>query len=160
MVLRKRQYKNFSEEFFRQDFNPVSANPTKWSNKLKQFVGKLPANCLRVCLIILWARYLKGKKWVRSRSQENSWVVITWSRLAGMEFCPVLPVSRLLQDLEKWYLAITCKRFHPGKVDPSFVLSGSRFAVTKFSYVIASARLSGMKKLTHQFEKNHRSTFQ
>ena len=28
--------------------NPLSANPTKWSNKLKQFVGKLQMNCLTV----------------------------------------------------------------------------------------------------------------
>ena len=27
-------------------FNPLSANCTKWSNTLKQFVGKLPTNCL------------------------------------------------------------------------------------------------------------------
>ena len=26
--------------------NPLSANPTKWSNTLKQFVGFLPTNCL------------------------------------------------------------------------------------------------------------------
>ena len=26
--------------------NPLSASFTKWSNTLKQFVGKLPANCL------------------------------------------------------------------------------------------------------------------
>ena len=31
-----------------QTINPLSANPTKWSNTLKQFVGKLPANCLSV----------------------------------------------------------------------------------------------------------------
>ena len=29
-------------------FNPLSANPTKWSNTLKQFVGKFPTNCLNV----------------------------------------------------------------------------------------------------------------
>ena len=29
-------------------FNPWSANSTKWSNTLKQFVGKLPTNCLSV----------------------------------------------------------------------------------------------------------------
>ena len=29
-------------------FNPLSANFTKWSNTLKQFVGKLPTNCLSV----------------------------------------------------------------------------------------------------------------
>ena len=28
--------------------NPLSANPTKWSNKPKQFVGNLPTNCLGV----------------------------------------------------------------------------------------------------------------
>ena len=30
------------------DLNPLSANFTKWSYKLKQFVRKLPTNCLRV----------------------------------------------------------------------------------------------------------------
>ena len=29
-------------------FNPLSANPTKWPNTLKQFVGKLSMNCLSV----------------------------------------------------------------------------------------------------------------
>ena len=29
-------------------FNPLSTNFTKWSNTLKQFVGKLPTNCLGV----------------------------------------------------------------------------------------------------------------
>ena len=28
--------------------NPLSANPTKWSNTLKQFLGNLPTNCLNV----------------------------------------------------------------------------------------------------------------
>ena len=28
------------------DLNALSANPTKWSNTLKQFVGNLPTNCL------------------------------------------------------------------------------------------------------------------
>ena len=28
--------------------NPLSASPTKWPNTLKQFVGKLPTNCLSV----------------------------------------------------------------------------------------------------------------
>ena len=30
------------------NINPLSVNPTKWSNTLKQFVGNLPANCLSV----------------------------------------------------------------------------------------------------------------
>ena len=31
-----------------KDFNPLSANFMKWSNTLKQFVCKLPTNCLSV----------------------------------------------------------------------------------------------------------------
>ena len=34
---------------FNQTFNPFSANRTKWSNTLKQFVGKLPTNIFQ-CL--------------------------------------------------------------------------------------------------------------
>ena len=33
---------------FRLKVNPFSANPTRWSNTLKQFVGKLPTNYLSV----------------------------------------------------------------------------------------------------------------
>ena len=29
-------------------FNPLRVNPTKWSNILKQLVGKLSTNCLSV----------------------------------------------------------------------------------------------------------------
>ena len=32
----------------KSDFNPLSAKFIKWSNTLKQFVGKLPTNCLSV----------------------------------------------------------------------------------------------------------------
>ena len=28
--------------------NPLGSNPTKWSNTLKQFIEKLPTNCLSV----------------------------------------------------------------------------------------------------------------
>ena len=31
-----------------KDFKPLSTSITKWSNTLKQFVGKLPTNCLSV----------------------------------------------------------------------------------------------------------------
>ena len=30
------------------NFNPLSANLTKWANTLKQFVGNLPTKCLSV----------------------------------------------------------------------------------------------------------------
>ena len=38
----------FRCEFSWGFFNPLSANPTKWSNTLKQFVDNLPTNCLSV----------------------------------------------------------------------------------------------------------------
>ena len=44
-------YRKQSEQlliFWKAIFNPLSANPTRWSNTLKQFLGKLPTNCLRV----------------------------------------------------------------------------------------------------------------
>ena len=45
-------------------FNPLIANPTKWPNTLKQFVDKLPANCLSVFshFIKLALKGLKKKK--------------------------------------------------------------------------------------------------
>ena len=39
--------------------NPLTANPTKWSNTLKQFVGNLPTNFLSVFDLLLYWR-LKG----------------------------------------------------------------------------------------------------
>ena len=30
------------------NFNTLIANPTKWSNTFKQFVGNLPTNCVSV----------------------------------------------------------------------------------------------------------------
>ena len=34
------------KKFKQMSVNPLSANPTKWSNNLKQFVGNLPTNYL------------------------------------------------------------------------------------------------------------------
>ena len=40
-------------------FNPLRANPTKWSDTLKQFVGN-SGQIVWVCLTILWKWHLKG----------------------------------------------------------------------------------------------------
>ena len=73
--------------------------------------------------------------------------MITWSRLAGMNFCPALPGSRQCYKLLiNYILRLHVKRFIPARRDPSLVQPGSRFAGTKFSHVIASARLGGIKK--------------
>ena len=31
---------------YMKELNPLSANPTKWSNTLKQFIGDLPTKCV------------------------------------------------------------------------------------------------------------------
>ena len=75
-------------------------------------------------------------------------VVITWLWLTGMKFCPVLPGSQQCYKLFiNYILLLHVKSVIPAWRDPSFVLLWSRFAGTKFSDVIASARLRGMKKL-------------
>ena len=48
--------------------NPLSASPRKWSNTIKQFVGKLPINCLTVwpfCGFVSWRvnNCKRGRPW-------------------------------------------------------------------------------------------------
>ena len=56
--------------------NPLSANTTKCSNTLKQFVGNLPTNCSR-CLTILWDWRLEDQvvkcKWVKYLPESAMW---------------------------------------------------------------------------------------
>ena len=40
--------KGLSSQLSLIELNPLSVNPTKWSNTFKQFVGNLPTNCLSV----------------------------------------------------------------------------------------------------------------
>ena len=35
-------------DIFANTLNTLSVSPTKWSNRLKQFIGELPKNCLSV----------------------------------------------------------------------------------------------------------------
>ena len=56
----------------------------------------------------------------------------------------------VLQTRHELYCTITCEKFHPGKTGSLFCTAGIPLARTKFSYVIPSACLSGMKNdLTH-----------
>ena len=47
------------EELVNFQFNPLSVNPPKWSNTLKQFVGYY-RRIVWVCLTFLWGWRLKG----------------------------------------------------------------------------------------------------
>ena len=47
-ILRENAMEPLLKKLHQESLNSLSANPTKWSNTLKQFVGKLPTNCLSV----------------------------------------------------------------------------------------------------------------
>ena len=81
--------------------------------------------------------------------------MVIWSRLAGMRFCPALPGSRQRYKLFiNYILRLHVKRFIPARRDPSFVQPGSCLGGTKFSHVIASARLGRIKKLIKKYPHN------
>ena len=45
---RVKMWKGIEQTPDTQKLNPLSANLTKWSNTLKQFIGNLATNCLSV----------------------------------------------------------------------------------------------------------------
>ena len=66
-------------------FNPLSANFTKWSNILKQFVGKLPTNCLSVFdhFVGLALKGLRYSEVIISQAlfPNRKWYVSVWPHL-------------------------------------------------------------------------------
>ena len=79
-------------------------------------------------------------------------VLITWSRLAGMKFCPALPGFRLCYKLSiNYILRLNVKLFILARHDPSLGQPGFYFAWTKFFHLIASACLGGLKKLIKKY---------
>ena len=46
------------------EINPLSANPTKWPSTLKQFVAKLPTNCLSVFDHFVKLALKELKRWI------------------------------------------------------------------------------------------------
>ena len=94
----------------------------------------------------------KGATLGKKPHSHGSKVVITWSRLAGMKLCPVFP-RQSYKFFINYILRLFLKSFIPVKWDTSLLLPESRFAGTKFSHVIASARLGGMKKFIHDIQR-------
>ena len=68
-------------------------------------------------------------------------VVVTWSRLAVMKFCPALPGSQ--QSYKLFFI--------PARQDFSFVQPGSHLGTMKFFHATASACLSRIKKLIKKY---------
>ena len=90
----------------RIQFSPLSANPTKWSNILKQFVVK-NRQIVWVCLTILWGCRLKVKSTLKNR-EEHPWGSVTFIKVAGFRIFREAKASHITIILSKllwseWY---------------------------------------------------------
>ena len=74
---------NIKLEIFTKSVNPLSVRPTKWSNTLKQFVGKLPTNCLSVCdhFVGLALKGLTTQSWILT----GFWINLSIPQLEYLE---------------------------------------------------------------------------
>ena len=94
-------------------FNPLSANPTKWPNTLKQFVGNLPTNCLSAFDHFL-KLVLKGLTQVKTcltsiNNSSNLFCQKSWSQMFGWDINTPLRYS--IDPLSSIYLTesgVTC----------------------------------------------------
>ena len=72
-------------------FNPLRTNPTKWSNTLRQFVGKLPTNCLSVFdhfvgLVLKGLRTVSNCCWEIKRIQANLFDPFSYENIRNTSF--------------------------------------------------------------------------
>ena len=74
--------------------NPLTANFTKWSNTLKQFVGKFPTNCLSVFdhFVGLALKWPKPKPLGSYMANDKINLLVSMGKLMGtlIHFMPVL----------------------------------------------------------------------
>ena len=110
----------------------------------------------------LWSHHLTFCQiFAFSRQCDSAWfkvsgVVITWSWLTGKNLWLVLPRSRWCYKLFiNYILRLHVKSFIPARWSLSFALTGSWFSGTKFSNVITSACISGMRKLINAWVRKN-----
>ena len=59
--------------------NSLSVNPTKWSNTLKQFVGKLALKGLIIHLLILGLKFVQSYQIIVTISNQlNTSIIVSW----------------------------------------------------------------------------------
>ena len=84
-------------------FNPLSANPTNWSDTLKQFSGKLPTNCLSVFdhFVGLALKGLFKKQFLCHSIRPVSIKLISWLSWRVSHYCFVcsFPYSRYVSRI-------------------------------------------------------------
>ena len=69
-------------------FNPLSVNPTKWSNTLKQFVANLPTNCFSVFgyFVKLGLKRLNQRKLIKNLRNSPRYVLLFFSLIIFLEW--------------------------------------------------------------------------
>ena len=87
-------------------FNPLSTNPTEWSNTLKQFVESLLINCLSVFDHFVKLA-LKGLKISQCEQDER---VNSFSHEFGENLIYTCAVSRTSRTLEIQIISKTCQK--------------------------------------------------
>ena len=77
-VIKRDQWHEWVKQSNKSLVKPLSANPTEWSNTLKQFVGK-SRWIVWECLTILWGWRLKG--WEILFQFTDHWMLFSWFNL-------------------------------------------------------------------------------
>ena len=111
--------------------NPLSANPTKWSNTLKQYIGKFPTNCLSVSdqfvkLVLsgLRSKYTKIWKNKQANKQTNNSPILI--RYFTKSIFPSAPTT-FISFLSEWsddllpHLQLSL-RYKINKIEIRFIL--------------------------------------
>ena len=76
--------------------NPLSTNPTKWPNTLKQFVSNLPTNCLSVfdhSMKLSLKGLRENSPFIKSSICsfiENSKTNLTWNKILHLKWAPTI----------------------------------------------------------------------
>ena len=132
-------------------FNPFSANSTKWSNTLKQFVGNLLANCLSVFDHFLGLA-LKGLKVIFCHQQTEKQAGFEWNFLQPpIQVWPLKEFS--LQNIY-WIFFQTCISHYNGRKVSGVKITGryireSKNWICSFLLMPPNKLSPRQKKITH-----------
>ena len=86
--------------------NALNANPTKWSNTFKQFVGKLPRNCLSVFDHFVGLAFKVLKRLVTAITIKDGKVLGSEYLSRGCKACVLnLVIKTDLSAFEEWKLS-------------------------------------------------------
>ena len=109
--------------------NPLSANPTKWSDTLKQFVANLPTNCLSVFdhfVILALKGLIADLLWINWYQHHNTLKYTTINDQVLINHNTKMDTHLLIHEKQYWwkYLSWTVTTFpwHASWHLPHFII--------------------------------------